>query len=47
MARTKKPRCWCYLKAGCRQTGSNTVRIGARVIHFCDNPNHAPKPVAR
>ena len=35
-------RCWCYTSHGCRQQVTRSVRIGAHVYRYCDNPKHEP-----
>jgi hypothetical protein len=31
-----------YLRDGCRNPGSNAVRIGDHAYAFCDDPKHDP-----
>ena len=42
MSAPQKTRCWRYGKDACRQPGSNSVRIGAHVYQFCNDPKHQP-----
>lgn len=42
-----KRRCREYIRSGCRAKATNSVRIGAHVYAFCDDPKHAPTKATR
>lgn len=36
-------RCWKFYGDGCRANGTNTIRRGDIVTHYCDDPKHDPR----